>query len=347
MAADRLAQRMHDQRCAHRLGLEQVRRGHGAVHHVEQAALRAQRCRCRPGPRPGCADWRWSPRTPCRVSGRRAAATLAASVASTSVTSQPSWVRVFIQLAVLPNRKRLATTWSPFFSSARMAGADGRHAGGEAHRAHRVFHQADLGFQRGRGGVALAAVDVAAVLALEHGGEFFGGGVAVGRGDVQRLEHRAMLDACQPVGVQDAGGDVLCHGSIVQLSQSSRQAGSRAWPAAPGLRRRWFPARRLPAAGRRLRNARARCRSPAPARLARSCARARRAAARGRSPCRRRRRPAPASGSARYSAGSCAMLCGVDVGRVAQDQVVRARAPSAGRRSGSGGCDPAGRACRH
>ena len=85
VAADRLAQRMHDQRCAHGLRLEQVRRGHGAVHHVEQAALRAQRCRCRPGPRPGCADWRWSPRTPCRVCGRRAAATLAASVASTSV----------------------------------------------------------------------------------------------------------------------------------------------------------------------------------------------------------------------------------------------------------------------
>jgi hypothetical protein len=52
-----------------------------------------------------------------RVSGRMAAATCATSVASTSVTGQPSVSSVCIRLLELPNRKALETTWSPFFSS--------------------------------------------------------------------------------------------------------------------------------------------------------------------------------------------------------------------------------------
>jgi hypothetical protein len=56
-------------------------------------------------------------RNTMRVSGRSAAFTFATSVTSTSVKAMPCSARVLNRLVVLPNRKRLATTWSPARSS--------------------------------------------------------------------------------------------------------------------------------------------------------------------------------------------------------------------------------------
>jgi hypothetical protein len=56
-----------------------------------------------------------------RVSGRSAAATLATSVALTNVIGIPWAASVPNRLLVLPNRKWLATTWSPSRSSASRA----------------------------------------------------------------------------------------------------------------------------------------------------------------------------------------------------------------------------------
>ena len=58
-----------------------------------------------------------------RVSGRKAAATFSATVASTSDTLQPRVSRVCSRLLVLPNRNWLATMWSPRFSSANSSEA--------------------------------------------------------------------------------------------------------------------------------------------------------------------------------------------------------------------------------
>ncbi|MNT68578.1 hypothetical protein D3C72_2068230 [compost metagenome] len=54
-----------------------------------------------------------------RVLGRSAAATLAASVTSTVVTSMPRSARVPSTLLVLPNTNWLATKWSPALSKVK------------------------------------------------------------------------------------------------------------------------------------------------------------------------------------------------------------------------------------
>ena len=56
-----------------------------------------------------------------RVAGVSARSTLATSVASTYVTRVPCAASVPSWLTVLPNRNRLATTWSPSRSSDSIA----------------------------------------------------------------------------------------------------------------------------------------------------------------------------------------------------------------------------------
>ena len=85
-------------------------------------------------------------------------------------------------------------------------GTDGGHAGGEAHRALGLLHERDLGLEGRGGGVALPAVDMAGLLALEDGGQVTRGGVAEGDRGVHRLVDRAMLDRRLPIGMQHGGG---------------------------------------------------------------------------------------------------------------------------------------------
>ena len=224
MAADRFAQRVDDERCADRFGLEQVGRGHGAVHHIQQAALGAELAdalqvrdlgaRIGHGLHEDHAGFRTQRRLHvggfCCVDQAHFAAELCQGVHPAGGVAEQ----------VAAGHDVIA------FSQQRHHGRTDRgHAGGKAHRAHGVFHQADLGFQRLGRRVALPPIDVAGTLALKHGREFLGRGVAIGRGDMQRLEHCAVLDRAQPVGVEDAGDDVFWHFGIV----------ARLCPCHPGL----------------------------------------------------------------------------------------------------------------
>ena len=86
------------------------------------------------------------------------------------------------------------------------------HAGGKAHRADAVLHLAHLRFQRGGGGVALAAIGVAGGFALEHTGQLARVGIAERHRSVHRLVYRIMLDRRFQIGMQyGRGKSVLRH----------------------------------------------------------------------------------------------------------------------------------------
>ena len=178
MAADRFAQRVDDERCADRLGLEQVGRGHGAVHHIQQAALGAELAdalqvrdlgaRIGHGLHEDHAGFRTQRRLHvggfCCVDQADFAAKLCQGVHPAGGVAEQ----------VAAGHDVIA------FSQQRHHGRTDRgHAGGKAHRAHGVFHQADLGFQRLGRRIALPPVDVAGTLAPEHGREFLGRGIAI------------------------------------------------------------------------------------------------------------------------------------------------------------------------
>jgi hypothetical protein len=83
--------------------------------------------------------------------------------------------------------------------------ADRRHPGGEAHRRDAAFHRGDLGLQGGRRRIALPAIDVAGLPALEDRREVVRVLVGVGDRHVERLVQRPVLDRRVTVGVEDRG----------------------------------------------------------------------------------------------------------------------------------------------
>ena len=106
---------------------------------------------------------------------------------------------------MLPNRNWLDDDVVAFAQQREHHRADRRHARREADGGDAVLHLRHLGFERGRGRIALPPVGVALRAALEHGGEIARVAIAVGDRDVQRLVQRAVLDPRIAVGMQDRG----------------------------------------------------------------------------------------------------------------------------------------------
>ena len=80
-----------------------------------------------------------------------------------------------------------------------------------------AFHRGDLGLERGRRRIALAAVGVAGGASLEHGGELARVAIAVGDRKMQRLVQRAVLDRRVAVGMQDGGREAALGASLSMI----------------------------------------------------------------------------------------------------------------------------------
>jgi hypothetical protein len=105
--------------------------------------------------------------------------------------------------------------------------ADSGHAGREADGRHALLHLRDLFLKGGNRGIALPAITVSRLLALEDFGKLARIAITVGHGCMNRLVERTMFDRLLAVAVENGGGETVfpgvSHMKLVLLSSARRR----------------------------------------------------------------------------------------------------------------------------
>jgi hypothetical protein len=179
VAADVLGQRVHHQSGARGLGVEQGRRAHGVVHHVENAPRAAQRAdagqvghlRTRVGDGFQKHEARLGSQRSlhmCRIGDVH-------FVERDAVQRQGVEQACGVAEQVAAGHHMVSRA-----QQRQQRVADGSHAAGETDGAHALLQQCDLVFERSRGRVAGAAIGETGLGALESGRQVARIGIAEG-----------------------------------------------------------------------------------------------------------------------------------------------------------------------